>query len=341
MKNKFKLSLLSLSLSLSLTAFVAACGGGGGAVAPTASPGTSAAAPAPATTVVTVPTPGIYLAGSEQANVYSLLVAQRTQCGFGALQQNAQLDQSAGAHATFLTENGTYWGHDERADLPFFTGVTEQARALAAGYPNPVGADLATDAGLSSVPGQLITTRQLRDLLAAPFHLLSLMDPFADVGVGVSRKVRNTVEINALNITLGRRAGVNDLDPDQVYTYPCQSTAGVQPVLTLETPSPIPANMAQNNKLYGTPIAVKVRVGRVLALTNAVLTPSAGGPALAVQIVDQSNTPQPAFQPAFLRPDSAYILPLSPLTPGTSYTVQLAGTSGGAAFSKVFSFTTN
>ena len=37
----------------------------------------------------------------------------------------------------------------------------------------------------------------------------------------------------------------------------------------------------------------------------------------------------------------AYILPLSPLTPGTSYTVQLAGTSGGAAFSKVFSFTTN
>lgn len=330
---KFKLSLLSLSL----TAFVAACGGGGGAVAPTASPGTSAAAPAPATTVVTVPTPGIYLAGSEQNNAFNLLNSERSRCGFGALQQNAQLDQSAGAHATFLTENGTYWGHDERADLPFFTGVTEAARALVAGYQYPVGADLATDSGPLSLPGQLITTFQLKDLLGAPFHLLSLMDSYSDAGVGVSKKVRSTTETSALNITLGRRAGVNDLDPDQVYTYPCQSTTGVHPVLTFESPSPIPTNLAQNNKLYGSPIAVKVRVGRVLALTNAVLTPSAGGPALAVQIVDQSNTPQPAF----LRPDSAYILPLSPLTPGTSYTVQLAGTSSGAAFSKVFSFTTN
>ena len=236
-----------------------------------------------------------------------------------------------------MTENGTYHGHYEVAGLPFFTGVTEAARALAAGYTFPVGADLATDSGPLSLPGQLITTFQLGDLLGAPFHLLSLMDSYSDLGVGVSRKVRNTVEINALNITLGRRAGVNDLDPDQVYTYPCQSTTGVHPVLTLESPSPIPLNLPNNNKLYGSPIIVKVRVGRALALTSANLTPSAGGPAVAVQIVDLSNTPQLAF----VRSDSAYILPRSPLTPGTSYTVQLAGTSGGAAFSKVFSFTTN
>lgn len=325
---------------LLLTAAVLSACGGGGAAAPT-NPGTSAASPAPlpavpATTVVTLPTIGTYAVGSEQANVFSLL-NERTKCGFGALQQNAQLDQSAGSHAVFLTENGTYWGHDERADLPYFTGVTESTRALAAGYPNPVGADLATDAGLTSVPGQLVTTRQMRDLLGAPFHMLSLFDSFADVGVGVSRKVRNTVEVNATNITLGRRAGVNDLDPDQVYSYPCQGTTGVNPVLTLESPSPIPANMVQNNKLYGSPIVVKVRVGKVLALTSATLTPSAGGPAVAVLIVDPSNTPQPAF----VRSDSAYILPLSPLSPATSYTVQLNGSSDGLAFStKSFSFTT-
>ena len=333
---------IAQSFLLIAAASLSACGGGGGASAPTSNPGTSAAAPAPlppvpVTTVVTVPTIGTYTVGSEQANVFNLLNAERSRCGFGLLQQNAQLDQSAGAHAAFLTENGTYYGHDEVAGLPFFTGVTESARALAAGYPYPVGADLATDSGLSSVPGQLVTTRQLRDLLGAPFHMLSLLDSFYDAGVGVSRKVRNTVEVNATNIALGRRAGVNDLDPDQVYSYPCQSSTGVHPVLTFESPSPIPTNLSQNNKLYGTPIAVKVRVGRVLALTNAVLTPSAGGPALAVQIVDQSNTPQPAF----LRSDSSYILPLSTLAPLTSYTVQLAGTSDGVAFAKTFSFTTN
>ena len=214
--------------------------------------------------------------------------------------------------------------------------MTEAARALAAGYTFPVGADLATDSGPLSLPGQLITTFQLGDLLGAPFHLLSLMDSYSDLGVGVSRKVRSTAEINALNITLGRRAGVNDLDPDQVYTYPCQSSTGVHPVLTFESPSPIPLNLPNNNKLFGSPIAVKVRVDRVLALTSATLTPSAGGPAVAVQIVDQSNTPQPAF----LRSDSAYILPLSPLAPGVSYTVQLAGTNDGQPFSRSFSFTT-
>lgn len=335
-------TIAQFSFLLTTVAVLSACGGGGGAAAPTSNTGTSAASPAPivpvpATTVVMVTLPGTYSVGSEQSNVFALLNQERTRCGFGALQQDARLDRSASSHAAFLTENGAYYGHTEAPGLPFYTAQTEAGRALAARYPYPVGADLATDAGPLSAPGQLITTFQTRDLLAAPFHLLSLMDSYADLGVGFSRKVRGTTEVNALNITLGRRAGVNDLDPDQVYTYPCQSTTGVHPVLTLESPSPIPSNLPNNNKLYGSPIAVKVRAGRVLALTGAVLTPSAGGPAVAVQIVDTNSTPQPGF----VRPDSNYILPLSPLAPGVSYTVQLAGTSDGVPFTKTFSFTTS
>ena len=34
------------------------------------------------------------------------------------------------------------------------------------------------------------------------------------------------------------------------------------------------------------------------------------------------------------------MLPLSPLKPGTTYSVQLAGTNNGSAFSKTFSFFT-
>jgi hypothetical protein len=127
--------------------------------------------------MVAVTVPGSYAAGSEQANVYSLLNSEGTRCGFGALQQDAKLDQSAAAHATFLTENGTQYEHDEVAGLPFYTGQTEGARAIAAGYVvNSVGADLATYAGPAGVPDQLRTTEQLRSLFAAPFHLLSLVD---------------------------------------------------------------------------------------------------------------------------------------------------------------------
>lgn len=328
--------LLSAAAALTLSA----CGGGGGAASPATGAGTSAAAPTapvPSTTTVGVTLPGTYLSGSEQSNVFTLLNQERTRCGFGALQQDVRLDQSAGAHAQFLISNGTYYGHLEKAGLPYFSGVTEADRALAAGYSGPVGADLAIDQGSLTAPGQLVTTFQVRDLLGAPYHLLSLTDSVADLGVGVARKFLDLTQTDVLNITLGRRQNVNDLDPAQVYSYPCQSSTGVHPVLTFESPSPIPLNLPNNNKLYGSPIAVKVRVGKVLALTSVTLTPTTGGPAVAVQIVDQTNNPQPSL----MRLDSAYALPMSPLAAGTSYTVNLAGTSDSAPFTKTFSFTTN
>jgi hypothetical protein len=83
-------------------------------------------------------------------------------------------------------------------------------------------------------------------------------------------------------------------------------------------------------------VIVKVRTGEVLTLTSVTITPSAGGPAVATQIVSQTNNPQPAF----MRSESAYVLPLTPLQPGTTYTVQLAGTSDAAAFTRTYSFTT-
>ena len=323
--------LSQLSFLLIATALLAACGGGGGG--------------APATVLVTVPAAlapeaaaPAYSAGSEESNTLALLNQERSNCGFGLLKQNAKLDQSAAAHAAYLADNSLLHGHREDPALPGYTGRNETERAAAVGYLNPVSAVLATLSGPPVAASTLTSTAQVRGLLASPYHLLSMLESVSDVGVGHRKKVgTDGVERQALNITMGRVEGVNDLDASQAYSYPCEGSTGVNAGLADETPSPIPSNLSQNNKLFGTPIAVKVRTGRVLVVISAIVTPTAGGPAVAVQIVSQANnTPRPDL----MRANDAYVLPLSVLQPGTSYTVQLAATNDGQPFSKSFSFTT-
>lgn len=329
-----------LTLLITIAAALTACGGGGGADAPTTNnPGAASPAPAPTPAVVAAPVaaPALYAPGSEEANAFALLNQERTQCGFGALQQDSRLDKSAGSHAAFLVSNGISWGHFEEAGRPAYTGVTEADRATAAGYLDPVGADLAGDVGPIVAAGTMGTTKQIRDLLAAPYHLLSLTDSAADLGVGYSQKIQGTGETPALNLTLGFRAGINELAADQVYSYPCEGSAGVQAGLADETPRPVPSNLAQSYKLYGSPIAVRVRNGKMLSLTGATIT-SDSGQAVQAQIVDRSNDPNGG---ALLRGDNnAFVLPLAPLQKGTSYGATLTGTSDGVAFTKTFSFIT-
>ena len=317
------------SFLLITAAVLAACGGG---------------ADAPATVPVTVPAAlapeaaaPAYSAGSEESNTLALLNQERGRCGFGLLKQNSKLDQSAAAHAAYLVQNSLLHGHREDPALPGYTGRNETERAAAVGYLNPVSAVLATLSGPPVAAGTLTSTGQVRGLLASPYHLLSILESVSDVGVGHRKKVgTDGVERQALNITMGRVEGVNDLDASQAYSYPCEGSTGVNAGLADETPSPIPANLVQDFRLYGGPIAVKVRTGRVLVVTSAIVTPTAGGPALAAQIVSQANTPRPDLT----RANDAYLLPLSVLQPGTSYTLQLAGTNDGQPFSKSFSFTT-
>lgn len=327
-------SIAQFSFLLMTSAALAACGGGGAAPATA----TGAAAPAPVTApAAPAPVATGYAAGSQQGEAFALLNAERVRCGFGSLTQNAALDQAAGAHANFLAENGVQFGHSEIVGLPFFTGVEEKDRAAAAGYADPVGAVLAASIGTLAASQAYAVSMQVRGILGAPYHLLAATDDYRDAGVGYASKVAGTKENKALNITLGKPGG-NPLDAAQVYTYPCEGSSGVNAQLVNESPSSaIPLNLAQDFKLYGSPIAVRVRVGKVLALTSATITPTAGGPAVAAQIVSLANTPQPAL----MRSDSTYVLPLAPLAPLTSYSVTVAGSSDGVAFTKTFSFTSN
>jgi uncharacterized protein YkwD len=329
-KDYMKTSSTYLVLVIAAAALTA-CGGGGSA-APTTAAAAGAASPAPVAVPAAPPT---YAAGTEVAQAFALLNSERVACGFGALRQNVKLDQAADAHAKFLVENGLQYSHYEVAGLPRFTGVQEQDRAAAAGYAEPVGAVLTGSVGTLALSQALTIEKQVRSLLAAPFHMLGALDDYAEAGVGFASNVTGTKETKALNVTLGK-PGNSSLIAAEIYTYPCAGSSGVNPVLVTETPSPVPTNLSQDASRYGTPISVMLKRGQVLALTSATIAPASGGPAVATTIVDRSNTPQLSL----MRSDGAYVLPMSPLLPSTGYTVQLIGTNNGAAFTKSFTFST-
>lgn len=123
---------LGLVSSVAAAAILAACGGGGtDPAAPVTPPPVSNVQPS--TIVTSVPT-ATYAAGSEELAAFNLLNAERQRCGFGLLAQNTKLDQSSRAHASWLIANN-FDGHIEDSNVPnFFTGVTPDDRANAAGY---------------------------------------------------------------------------------------------------------------------------------------------------------------------------------------------------------------
>jgi uncharacterized protein YkwD len=317
-------------MALAAVATLSACGGGGSS-APTPAVATPAPAPSQSPTIVSSVPAGTYTVGGEHAGVFALLNQERNNCGFGLLKQEPKLDKSATSHVNFLNANGGHFSHNESPGLPFFTGVMEQDRAVAAGYANPASAVLSE--GRQPV-GQHATV-SVRQLLAAPYHLLGMIGNFADVGIGHLDTLADVTDPNfnvgITNITLGQRAGVNDLDGTKIYTYPCAGSTGVNAMLTDETPSPLPIAIAQNFALYGTPIAIKIRTGKVLKVTNVTVSPVGGGAPIATTVVDKTNDPLKSTL-SWAPNSEAYALPMQRLLPITTYTFTVTGTSDGVAF---------
>jgi uncharacterized protein YkwD len=228
-----KTTLINIVYCVTAAATLAACGGGGGASAPTSGP--VVATPPPVATIVAAVPTATYTMGGEEAAAFSLLNSERKNCGFGLLKQEPKLDNSAGSHSKYLAANGLQYGHAEAAGLPFFTGVTETIRAAAAGYSGSVAAVLAGD---FDVTGKWHAVDHVRNLLAAPYHLLGMIDSYSEVGVGHAKQASPNnapgfdYETTVTNISFGRQAGVNDLDPNQVYTWPCAGSTGVNRILT-------------------------------------------------------------------------------------------------------------
>ena len=78
-----------------------------------------------------------YAPQSEEEKAYRWLNLQRNTCGFGALKQNAMLDNSAQAHADWMLINNRDGHIESQAVYPqAFTGASVLERASYQGYIN-------------------------------------------------------------------------------------------------------------------------------------------------------------------------------------------------------------
>jgi uncharacterized protein YkwD len=296
---------------------VACGGGGGGSSAPSISP---APIVQPSTIETTVP-PSTYGVATAQRDAFDFLNSQRVACGFGALQQSAQIDAAAQAHSDYMKVNFLARTHfEDNTNYPTgFTGVTPDVRIKAAGYPaaSGAGSEAIADASLSSY-GTAIGRAAMMNLMLAPYHGFMLFNGDRDVGVGYNTA---TTEI-VVNLAFSDARPKQLLASDAVATYPCASTTGV---LTKsyydESPSPISSRNLASAPI-GHPIYVKVRDGQTLSLSSVDVRKQGAASPVAVTTLTKANDAN-----NYVGNNGAIVIPTAPLDANSTYQVKVTGTN--------------
>jgi uncharacterized protein YkwD len=290
---------------------------------------------------VTQVSPTTYGATAE-AVLYEHMNAARLGAGAGLLTQSEELDTAARAHLGYLRANYPYLSHDEVAGHRGFTGLRPADRALAAGYGGHVGEVLAR-LGSSEVEDCAAK------LLNSVYHQAMLLAPFRDIGVAYGELAPGAFAcVMVLGLTNTARA--MKADPGVVKAYPFDRQANVALAFAphQEVPNPLPD---MGRLLTGPPILASMDgyganrregfaierfvlrdeqgrevPGRVLAHPATVAKSSAAG-----VYEDDART---------LRPGDVYFVPLVPLHPGTTYSVDFRGLNGAQPYIKAWTFTT-
>jgi hypothetical protein len=320
------------TLAIAALLALAACGGGGGSGGGSS---TGAAAPAsgastPSTTSsatsANVSTPQ-YASGSAQSAAFTLLNQQRQQCGFPALVENTQLDQAAAAHAKYQGLNNVV-SDTEVAGNAGFTGVTYTNRAVAAGYPQSVGAGGVSEGYYTNAT--LTETQYGQQLIygweAGVYHVGGIFAPVTAAGVGESETTFNGFPEVWADITL---ANLQSMTTSSPLTFPCQGTTGLAYKASGETPTP-----PNTSGAWGTPVTVMGNPTDTIVLQSGSMTDTLGND-ITLQLLNSTNDPNKEIQSY---QGAAY--PAAPLSPNMTYSVSITGTVNGTAFSRNFTFTT-
>ena len=350
--------------ALALAASLAACGGGGSSAPASSSPAptpaavpTPSPAPAPATNPdlvlsVTAPT---YSAGSVERGAWSVLMDERSACGFGLVQQDSRLDASNSAHAKFLADlsiaTKVSWGghgEDPTAPAPGFTGGNALDRAVRQGFPSTASVDeiLSSDTALhSNASGDQFASNEaqgassIRRLMSTVYHLSGAMFPGRLGGVGSAHASTAYDSTTTFEVyRFGSLIAINDSNAQRlgsgvVATYPCAAAKHVSATFLPATESPNPfADVTSSSVVYGTPVYLKVDASSVLAVTSSTITRVADGSLLTVRQVAHSTDP-------LIGANEFFVVPTAALTPGAAYSVSVTGTVDGAPFTKTFTFT--
>jgi uncharacterized protein YkwD len=304
---------------------LASCGGGGnssnGAVVGTGSTATPAAN---ATTILSQSPNAPRFTAETATDGLDWFNYRRQQSGLAPVSRNAQVDGAAQAHSSYQKLNNTI-SHEEVAGNPGFTGLALQDRLSAAGFAFTTSRFAFGE--VISATGDPSGFVAAEDLVGAIYHRFVILEPvFTQAGAGSASVPEGYTYFTTDFVANGLGPG---LGRGNFAVYPPANQTGVPAnfFTDRETPDPVPA---QNE--VGYPISVHADITATVVIQSFTVQPH-GGALLSVQTMTNAtdpNTPRSA----------AAIIPLSVLSPKTTYDVHFAGTVDGVAASRDWSFAT-
>ncbi|MEC4718143.1 CAP domain-containing protein [Noviherbaspirillum sp. CPCC 100848] len=249
---------------------------------------------------------------------------RRTQMGLSSVTRSARIDTAALGHSRYQATNSIIT-HEQTRTAVNFTGATLSERLANAGY------ELGT---AGHMYGEIISStsytsgfRSAEDLIAAIYHRFVAFEPmFKEAGAGAATSAQGTTYFTTNFGAVGLNRG---LATGTVVTYPFN---GQQQVPTNflsdnELPDPVPS---QNE--VGYPISVHANVTASVQVESFTIHPRAGAPLPVRLLVSSTDTYTPK--------SAASIIPLTPLTPATTYEVTFRGSVDNRAINRFWTFVT-
>ncbi len=306
----------------------------------------------------------------EQVAFNALNVA-RSQCGFGVLTTNTELQKSADNHANYLAyhamtnsaanyTNPSYvhatHGHNELdTTSPFYSANTIAAR-LKTDSSKGVLADavlynwrfVTENLTLMTIPSTTIdatydsraATHGMRNLLAAPYHMAGLLEnKYKELGLSYRRSTMTSstgakLPHSVLEVMSASQTTATVPTVNGTVHYPCNGITDTAYELTNEAPNPIPNRNLATNPI-GQPVFIQSTVGSTLAIT-AYSMKDAQGNIVTLSLLNKNNDPN-----GLVVTHQAILMPLTKLNPSTTYTVSYTATVNGVSVgTKTFSFKT-
>jgi hypothetical protein len=331
-------------IAISILASLVACGGGSGDSSSSAgdtgnvsSGGNSRNTSNPpaisiAGNLWTVVPPNTYAPGSDSASYFTEMNAARIAAGAGAIAQSTLLDTSASAHAEYEIANLATQGlsHDEITGSTGYTGDTPDTRIKSAGY-------------AAALDGELIGgTDYVGGMLDSVNHATIFLGSMTSVGFGTASGQYGEIVVADLasTSTIG-----NVPASGKLVTYPYAAQVSV-PTTFVPSGEGIPTSEIPSTQA-GQPVLVGFRNADfvnyeaahggapAVAVTAFELTDASGNVVPSTLVAQTSGITGPQGSPiqvdalGEMSEGFVVLVPLSPLSPGQTYTVSFAMTMAG------------
>ncbi|TXD98039.1 CAP domain-containing protein [Psychrobacter frigidicola] len=273
------------------------------------------------------------LAGSQ------LISRERSQCGLAAVTQNDELTKIANQHAHYIQhvlaksaptlfnvhhENGiTNIKEWTGTNNPFFTGISMKERLLAAKYPRnySVVENISHTTYYNSVgkvvSPELAAEGMVKSLLAAPYHLSSLMIPsLAKTGTSVVAytpygKDVDTYQSYVLVNNSATSHETENISFKGIFTYPCDGVTDTNTALYNESPNPVEGtNRNLSTNPIGQPIYISMPTANSISVSNIKFYDIQRDIEVPTDLLDYRDDPHKNTAYELLK-NEAFILPLT------------------------------